>query len=68
MTEDQARRRAEFDRLFEAIPGKNVERIRRICEILHYQPNTVRTLRMAKPPRVMPDRMLAILRRELEKK
>lgn len=65
MTDDQKRRKAEFDQLFESIPGKNTDRIKRVCEILHYQPNTIRILRMVNPPKIIPERMLAILRREL---
>jgi hypothetical protein len=65
MTPDQERRKKEFDQLFESIPGKNIDRVRRVCQILHYQPNTIRILRMANPPRVIPERMLAILRKEL---
>lgn len=67
MNPNQQRRKAEFDQLFESIPGKNTEKIRRVCEILHYQENTIRILRMANPPRFIPDRMLAILRKELGK-
>lgn len=55
-------RQEEFNRLFDAIPGKNMDRIRRVCEILHYQPNTVRIFRMAQPPRMIPERSLRILR------
>lgn len=67
MTEDQARRKAEFDRLYESIPGKNMDRIRRVCEILCYRPNTIHILRMKRPTRFMPDRMLEILRQALAK-
>ncbi len=67
MTEDQQRRKREFDKLFESIPGKNIDRIRRVCEILRYRPNTVRIMRMKNPPRMLPDRMLEILRRELQR-
>lgn len=62
---NQEQRKAEFDRLYEAIPGKNVERIRRVCDILFCKPNTVRVWRMAKPPRTIPESKLLILRRAL---
>lgn len=62
---NQEQRKAEFDRLYESIPGKNVERIRRVCDILFCKPNTVRVWRMAKPPRTIPESKLLILRRAL---
>jgi len=65
MTPEQ--RKQEFDRLFESIPGKNIEKIRKVCSILHYKENTVRTARMKNPPKIMPERMLTILRDALEK-
>lgn len=67
MTKDQQRRKAEFDALFESLPGKNVERIRKVCQILHYQPNTIRIFRMKEPTRMIPQRMIEILRTELSK-
>lgn len=56
-------RTAEFNRLFESLPGKNVERIARVCDVLYCQPNTVRIWRMKKPPRVIPEAKLRILQR-----
>jgi hypothetical protein len=67
MTEDQQRRKAEFDKLFDSLPGKNVEKIRRIADILCCRENSVRIYRLKKPTRVIPDSKLKILRRELEK-
>lgn len=60
-----AERQAEFNRLFESIPGKNTDRIKRVCEILFCQPNSVRIYRMKKPPRVIPEAKLKILQRAL---
>ena len=54
-------RQAEFNRLFDALPGKNIEKIRRVCAILHLQENTVRLYRMTKPSRYIPERSLRIL-------
>jgi hypothetical protein len=63
MTPDQ--RKQEFDRLFEAIPGKNVERIRRVAEVLYCKENTVRIWRMKRPPRMIPEAKLRILQRAI---
>lgn len=65
MNEDQARRKAEFDKLFESIPGKNVEKIRRIADVLCCRENTIRVYRLKKPTRVIPDGKLRILQRDL---
>lgn len=59
-------RQAEFNRLFETIPGKNTDRIKRVCEILFCLPNSVRIYRMKNPPRVIPEAKLKILQRALE--
>lgn len=58
-------RKAEFDRLFESIPGRNIEKIRKVCSILQYKENTVRILRMKNGEKVIPERMLAILSRAI---
>jgi hypothetical protein len=55
-------RQAEFNRLFDALPGKNIEKIRAVCAILHLQENTVRLYRMRTPSRYIPERSLHILR------
>lgn len=55
-------RQAEFNRLFDALPGKNIDKIRKVCAILHLQENTVRLYRMTKPSRYIPERSLKILR------
>ena len=60
-------RQAEFNALFEALPGKNIEKIRRVCAILHLKENTVRLYRMRKPTRFIPERSLRILRDALGK-
>jgi hypothetical protein len=65
MTPDQQRRKKEFDQLFESIPGKNTDRIKRVCDILFCKNNSVRIWRMANPPRVIPDAKLKILQRAL---
>jgi len=61
MTPDQ--RRAEFDRVFEALPGRNIDRIRQVCEVLYCQPNTVRIWRMKRSPRIIPEAKLRMLQR-----
>lgn len=58
-------RQAEFNALFDALPGKNIEKIRRVCAVLHLQENTVRLYRMATPSRYIPERSLKILRTAL---
>ncbi|MEY4951604.1 MAG: hypothetical protein RL299_28 [Pseudomonadota bacterium] len=58
-------RQAEFRRLFNTIPGKNIDRIRRVCEVLYCQPNTVRIWSMKHPPRTIPEAKLRILARAL---
>lgn len=55
-------RQAEFNALFDALPGKNIEKIRRVCAILHLKENSVRLYRMKKPSRFIPERSLKILR------
>ena len=58
-------RQQEFNALFDALPGKNIEKIRKVCAILHLQENTVRLYRMTKPARFIPERSLKILRNAL---
>lgn len=65
MTPDQLRRKAEFDQLFDSMPGKNIERLRRIADILCVKENSVRIWRMKRPTRVIPDSKLRIIQREL---
>ncbi len=62
MTKDE--RRAEFETLFDQMPGKPVERIRAICEILHCAEITVRIWRTngEKSGRVIPEQKLQILK------
>lgn len=60
MTPEQ--RQQEFNALFDALPGKNIEKIRRVCAILHLRENTVRLYRMKTPSRYIPERSLRILR------
>ena len=60
MTKEE--RMAEFSAIFAALPGKNIEKIRKVCAILHLQENTIR-LYLCKPPsRIIPERSLRILR------
>lgn len=58
-------RQQEFNALFDSLPGKNIEKIRKVCAILHLQENTVRLYRMTKPSRYIPERSLKILRAAL---
>lgn len=62
MTKDE--RRAEFETLFGKMPGRPVERIRTICEILHCAEITVRIWRIKgeKSGRVIPEQKLQILK------
>lgn len=69
MTSEQ--RRAEFLALFNAIPGRNIDRIRKVCTLLFYKENTVRIM-LIDPDRksggkMMPEAKLRLLRRELER-
>ena len=41
-------RRAEFNALFDAIPGDNRARVKKVCAILGYPPGTVYVLRCKK--------------------
>lgn len=66
MTQDQQRRKAEFDKLFDSLPGKNVEKIRAIADALYCRENTVRIYRLKKPTRVIPDSKLKILQRHFQ--
>lgn len=66
MTPDQQRRKAEFDKLFDSLPGKNVERLRAVSAVLYCQINTVRIWRLKKPTRVIPDSKLKILQRHFQ--
>lgn len=65
MTKDQLNRKQQFDALFDTIPGRNIERIRKVCDVLFCQENTVRIWRMENPPRVIPESKLKILKRAL---
>lgn len=65
MTEDQKARKAEFDKLFDSLPGKNVEKIRAVCAVLFCKENTVRVWRMKTPTRVIPASKLKILQRAM---
>ena len=60
MTPEQ--RQQEFNALFDALPGKNIEKVRAVCAILHLQENTIRLYRLKKPARTIPERSLRILR------
>lgn len=56
-------RKREFDKLFESLPGKNIEKIRAVCAVLFCQENTVRIWRMKQPARVIPEAKLKMLQR-----
>ena len=55
-------RQQEFRALFNSLPGKNIEKIRKVCAILHLQENTVRIYICKVPSRTIPERSLKILR------
>lgn len=61
-----AQRQAEFNALFDALPGKNIEKIRKVCSILFCKPNSVRLYRMKTPSRYIPEAKINILKRALE--
>jgi hypothetical protein len=63
MTPDQ--RKTDFDKLFDSLPGKNVEKIRRIADVLCCRENTIRIYRLKKTTRVIPEGKLRILQRAL---
>ncbi len=56
-------RKREFDKLFDSLPGKNVEKLRTVAGVLFCQENSVRIWRMRRPPRVIPESKLRILQR-----
>ena len=56
-------RKQAFDKLFDSLPGKNVEKIRAVCAVLFCRENTVRVWRMKKPARVIPEAKLKMLQR-----
>ena len=60
MTTEQ--RQQEFRALFNSLPGKNIEKIRKVCAILHLKENSVRLYLMRTPSRTIPERSLKILR------
>jgi len=64
MTPDQ--RKTEFDKLFNGLPGKNVEKIRAVCAALYCKENTVRVWRMKQPTRVIPEAKLKMLQRHFQ--
>ena len=66
MTPEQ--RKAEFDKLFDSLPGKNVERIRAVADVLFCRENTVRIWRMKQPTRVIPESKLKMLQRHFSTK
>lgn len=59
-------RKAAFDRLFESIPGKNIDRINKVCSILFCKQNSVRLYRMKKPARYIPEAKIYILQKALD--
>jgi hypothetical protein len=61
-------RKQEFDKLFEALPGTNVERINAVCQAILVKPGTVRIWRMKAPPRVPSARSLQMLKQALARK
>ena len=64
MTDDQKQRKAEFDRLFAQMPGRNnTERLRAVCAAAVVQQGTVRQWRMSIPPRVPSKQVLELMRR-----
>lgn len=63
LTAEEQQRKAEFDRIFESLPGSNIDRIRAVTATLLVRENTVRGWRLARPHRVPSERMMGLLRR-----
>lgn len=64
---EQEKRSNEFKRIFEAMPGRKVDKIRRIAgEILFCAPNTIRIYLCNEPKRVIPAGKLQILKKAIE--
>ena len=55
-------RKAQFDRLFDSLPGRKVEKIRYIAGLLYCAENTVRIWQLREPTRVIPKGKLLILK------
>jgi hypothetical protein len=55
-------RQQQFRDLFASMPGRNIEKIRKVCSILHLKENTIRLYLMRTPSRTIPERSLKILR------
>lgn len=63
LTPEQRARKAEFDRLFQLMPGKNnTVRMRNVCLAADVKPGTVRQWRMNKPHRVPSEQALKLMR------
>lgn len=63
MTEDQQARKAEFDQLFDKLPGRNnTERLRTLCLVADVKPGTVRQWRMEQPHRVPSPQVIKLMR------
>lgn len=58
-------RKREFKRLYNALPGKNPDRIRFVCETLFCKPQTVRIWCMKGTHRCIPEAKLRILERAI---
>lgn len=58
---DRQQRQNEFKALFAKLPGTNIEKIRKVCSILHCEENTVRGYIMQHPVRAIPRSKLKIL-------
>lgn len=64
MTPEQ--RTKALDDIFKSLDGKNIEKIRKICSILHCEENTVRIWRMSGTHRVIPEQKVRILQDALK--
>lgn len=62
----QEERKAAFDKIFESIPGKNIDKINKVCSILFCKPNSVRLYRMKRPSRYIPEAKIYILQKALD--
>lgn len=58
-------RQAEFRRLYASIPGKNIEKLRRVCDVLKCKPITIRVYLLRTKPRTIPELKLKVLREAL---
>lgn len=68
MTGQESARHAEFNRLFDSMPGKKADRVREVAKAALVRTTTVRAWLLKKPHRVPSERSLALLKQALAPK